>query len=137
MIPKGVPNNHTFIIKNKGSFNKITKRYNHIKLKCIYDLQNNIQIHGSNIFLNINITLKELLCGFSKEIKFGSSKININMDKYFNPSDTLTYKNMGIPIYKKEDTIGDLVIKFNILYPSTDTKLHKYKSIFNKILNSK
>jgi DnaJ-class molecular chaperone len=134
MIPKGVPNNHTFIIKNKGSFNKITKRYNHIKLKCIYDLQNNIQIHGCNIFLNVNITLKELLCGFSKEIKFGSSKININMDKYFNPSDTLTYKNMGIPIYKNEDTIGDLVIKFNILYPSSDTKLHKYKSIFNKIL---
>ena len=97
-------------------------------------MQKNIQIHGSNIFLNVNITLKELLCGFSKEIKFGSSKININMDKYFNPSDTLTYKNMGIPIYKNEDTIGDLVIKFNILYPSSDTKLHKYKSIFNKIL---
>jgi DnaJ-class molecular chaperone len=133
MIPKGVPDNHILIIKNKGSYNKNTKNYNHIKLKCVYNLQKNIQIYGNNIFLNVNITLKELLCGFKKEIEFGSSKININMENYFDPSDSLTYNNMGIPMYKKPETIGDLVVKFNIIYPSSKTDLHRFKLIFKKI----
>ena len=55
------------------------------------------------------------------------------MENYFDPSDSLTYNNMGIPMYKKPETIGDLVVKFNIIYPSSNTNLHKFKPIFKKI----
>jgi DnaJ-class molecular chaperone len=43
---------------------------------------------------------------------------------------------MGIPTYKNEKNIGDLVIKFNILYPKeNDEKMKKYDKVFKKIFS--
>ena len=133
-IPKGVPDNHILIIKNKGSYNRKIQNYNYIKLKLIYDLPKNIQIIGNSVFIIVNITLFELLCGFKKTIDFGSKTFDINIDNYFNPIDVITYNNMGLPKYKDENIIGDLVIKFNIIYPdSDDTLMQKYNKIFKKM----
>ena len=58
------------------------------------------------------------------------------MDNYFDPSEALVYEKMGIPSYKKEKEIGDLVVKFNIIYPKSDnTTMNKYQKVFKKIFN--
>ena len=36
IVPKGVPDNHYLVVKNKGSYNFNNKSYKHIKLKFIY-----------------------------------------------------------------------------------------------------
>ena len=134
IVPKGVPENHILVVKNKGSYNKTTKNYNHIKLKFIYDLPKNIQIIGNAVFVNVDITLPELLCGFKKNIEFGSNNFEIKMDTYFDPTDVITYSKMGLPKYKDEKIIGDLVVKFNVIFPKSDDKnVHKYHKIFKKM----
>ena len=134
VVPKGVPENHILVVKNKGSYNKTNKNYNHIKLKFIYDLPTNIQIIGNAVFVNVDITLPELLCGFKKNVDFGSNNFEIKMDTYFDPTDVITYSKMGLPKYKDEEIIGDVVIKFNVIFPkSDDTNIHKYHKIFKKM----
>ena len=143
-VPTSVPNNHIFIIKNKGSYNKINKNYNDIKLKFIYNLDKNIKIKNNNIILKVDIALSELLCGFKKKIKLSKNLIEISMDKYFDPSESIVYKNMGLHNYKSQtnsqdasDTnIGDLILDFNVVYPKSNNKvLHKYKNVFVKIFS--
>ena len=138
-IPKGVPDNHIFQLKHKGSYNMEIQTYNHLKLTMKYKLPKNIQIHGNSIFLYIDLKLEELLCGFSKKVKYGNSncpEFEIKMDNYFDPSEVLVYEKMGIPSYKKEKEIGDLVVKFNVIYPKSDnTIMNKYQKVFKKIFN--
>ena len=143
-VPISVPNNHIFIIKNKGSYNKINKNYNDIKLKFIYNLDKNIKIKNNNIILKVDIALSELFCGFKKKIKLSKNLIEISMDKYFDPSESIVYKNMGLHNYKSQtnsqdasDTnIGDLILDFNVVYPKSNNKvLHKYKDVFVKIFS--
>ena len=102
-VPTSVPDNHIFIIKNKGSYNKSNKNYNDIKLKFIYNLNKNIKIKNNNIILKVDITLHELFCGFKKKIKLSKDSIEISMDKYFNPSEFIVYKDMGLLKYKSQN----------------------------------
>ena len=143
-IPKSVPNNHIFIIKNKGSYNKKTNSYNDIKLKIVYNLEKNIKIKENNIIVKVDIKLSELFCGFKKSIKISNNIIEISMDKYFNPSEPIIYKNKGLVNYKShnkdnkdnKDNIGDLILNFNVIYPKSDNKtIHKYKDVFIKIFS--
>ena len=140
-IPKSVPNNHIFIIKNKGSYNKKTNNYNDIKLKIVYNLEKNIKIKENNIIVKVDIKLSELFCGFKKSIKISNNIIEISMDKYFNPSEPIIYKNKGLVNYKShnkdnKDNIGDLILNFNVIYPKSDNKtIHKYKDVFIKIFS--
>tara|TARA_Y100000590_G_scaffold465385_2_gene637592 strand:- start:145 stop:1404 length:1260 start_codon:yes stop_codon:yes gene_type:complete len=142
-VPIGVPNNHIFIIKNKGSYNFKNKTYNHIKLKFIYNFKDaskdatddiNLKVKNNNIYIEADIKLSELFCGFKKNIKLAKNVLEISMDKYFDPSEPIIYKNMGIPIYKENEKKGDLIINFNIIYPKNDNKIiNKYMDVFKKI----
>ena len=154
-VPNSVPNNHIFIIKNKGSYNKLNKNYNDIKLKFIYNLDKNMKIKNYNIILKVDITLSELFCGFKKKIKLTKDFIEISMNKYFNPSETIIYKGKGLSKYKSQintndnndvndnndtndtnDNKGDLILVFNVIYPKSDNKvMHKYKDVFVKIFS--
>jgi len=133
-IPKGVPENHIFQLKNKGSYNMETQSYNHLKLKIKYAIPKNIQVHGNAIFLYIDLKMEELLCGFTKKVKFGDTEFDINIKHYFNPTEPLIYEKMGIPTYKDDKIIGDLIVKFNVIYPDTNNStMKKYQKVFNKI----
>ena len=136
-IPKGVPENHIFQLKHKGSYNMEIQNYNHLKLTMKYNLPKNLQIHGNSIFYYIDLKLEELLCGFTKKVKYGndnSTEFKIEMNNYFDPGEALVYEKMGIPTYKNEKELGDLVVKFNIIYPkNNDTIMNKYQKVFKKI----
>ena len=80
------------------------------------------------------MTSIKLFCGFKKNIKLAKNVLEISMDKYFDPSEPIIYKNMGIPIYKENEKKGDLIINFNIIYPKNDNKIiNKYMDVFKEI----
>ena len=135
-IPKGVQDGHIFQLKNKGSYNMETQTYNHLKIKMKHKLPKNIQVHGNAIFLYIDLKLEELLAGFTKKVQFGNTEFDIKMDNYFDPTEVLVYKKMGVPTYKDEKVLGDLIVKFNIKFPKTENeKMKKYDKVFKKIFN--
>ena len=139
IVPKGVPDNYELIVKNKGSYNLKNKCYNNVKLKFKYNLSKFIQVHGNTIFYYIDIKLEDLLYGnIKEELKIGKITLELAFDKYFDPTEALTYEGYGIPTYKDDENIGDLVVKFNIVYPENNNiAIHKYKKIFEKIFKTK
>ena len=113
-----------------------TQTYNHLKLKMKYKMPEKIQVHGNAIFLYIDLKLEELLCGFTKQVKYGDTEFDITMENYFDPTEVLVYEKMGIPTYKDEKVLGDLIVRFDIIYPKIDNeKINKYQKVFNKIFN--
>lgn len=136
-IPKGVKEEHIFQLRNKGSYDGRLGTYNHLKIKIKYDLPKQMHIYGNSIFFYVDLKLEELLCGFTKKIKYGKTEFDINMKTYFDPSEALVYKEMGIPVYKDESNKGDLVVKFNIIYPKNDNEImKKYTKVFKKIFST-
>lgn len=114
-IPQGIDNNETIILKNKGNI------YNNIST----DLKININLEKNNIFSRngldlikiFNITFKESLIGFEKDFQHLNKKkykIKINPGEIITPFTEKKISSLGI---KRNNYIGDLIIKFNIIYP--------------------
>lgn len=81
------------------------------------------QRDGADLFIDMDITLKEALLGFKKSIQFldGSPlKITSSPGKFISNGDKKTVKGKGMPFFKRENTSGDLHIKFNVKFPQPD-----------------
>ena len=85
-----------------------------------------------NILNNINLEQiknnEEINKEINKYIK------TIEKTDYFKPTENVIYKNNGLINYKNENEIGDLIIKFNILYPEENNNFIKYKKFLNNYL---
>jgi molecular chaperone DnaJ len=133
-IPKGIPNNFQHKLDNKGSYNKIGKSHNDLVLVFNYKQPKNVERideHG-NIMYTINVRLDELLCGFVKELDIYGKPFKVLSKGYFNPTQTQTYQDKGMPVYRKTNKYGDIVIKFNVTYPEDD-RISRYNDVFCKV----
>lgn len=73
---------------------------------------------GSNLYYILDISLKDALNNTSFKIKYlDDSYLEIPSNQYIRPDSTTTIHNRGIPIKYKPGLFGDLIIKYNILYP--------------------
>lgn len=129
-IPQGVPNNHTYKMEGKGSYDMHNNRYNDIIIVFhhVIEPQFRIDYNSNNVHMEMKITMEELLCGFVKTFDIYGQPMTIYSEKYFDPTKSKNIKNKGIPFFKKKEG-GDLVIKFNIHYPD-DEQLKKFHKIF-------
>jgi len=154
-IPKGIPNNYTVLLKEKGNYNLNNKNFDNLKINIKYDLNKNVEINNLNLIYNLDISLNELFNGFQKKINIlnninleqikNNEEINKEVNKYtktiektdyFKPTENIIYKNNGLINYKNENEIGDLIIKFNILYPEeNNNNFIKYKKVFKQLFN--
>jgi molecular chaperone DnaJ len=141
-IPKGLPNNFLVLLKNKGNYNLLNKEFDNLRIKIVHNFDNNIEIKDLDLIYNLEISLKELFNGFEKEINILETKKHKNYNfkliknDYFDPNELIIYKNRGIVNYKKLNEIGDLIIKFKIIYPDSNNKnLIKYKKVFKELFN--
>ena len=82
---------------------------------------------GSNLYYILDISLKDALNNTQFTIKYlDDSDIEIPSNQYIRPDTTTTIKNKGMPIRYKPGMYGDLIIRYNILYPdiiSTTSRL--------------
>jgi DnaJ-class molecular chaperone len=102
--------------EDTSSFTRDTKRPEH--LRC-----------------NQDITFIEALCGFKKEIEHPSGdKVVVEYNDIIKQNKLYRVNNKGMPVYDRNNTFGDLLIKFNITYPEdsiTDEQKKKLSELFN------
>ena len=125
-IPKGIDHNEIIIVNNKG--NCYNHKYSNVKI-TINLLEHNIFYrNGLDIIHTIDITFKKSLTGFNYVFKH----INNKHYKIFNNDGEIIHNNSEKIFYKlgfeRDDFYGNLIMKFNITYP---TKLPK--SIIDKL----
>ena len=87
---------------------------------------------GLDLIYNKTITLKEALCGFSFDLKHINKKVftfnNQVNTTIIKPGQTKVIPNMGMI---REKHIGNLIVKFEVLFPDTitDEDTEKLKEI--------
>jgi molecular chaperone DnaJ len=136
LYPAGVPDGHIEILVGKGNYCLKSHKYNDISLCYKHKLNPEVLIKDNVLYFPVNITLAEVMCGYKKTVSIGNQSIELNMNGYKNPTENLIYHNRGIPKFKSNNDIGDLIIKINVIYPKhDDTQLIKFQPVLKKIFN--
>jgi DnaJ family protein B protein 4 len=119
-INKGVDSGEIMIVKEKG--NIINDRLKgDIKLHIKVENNTNMKRDGLNLVHNKDITLKESLTGFKFDIKHINGKTYTINNEGGNiiPSNYIKeISNLGM---SRQNNIGKLIIKFNVIFPETLT----------------
>ena len=131
-IPAGVDDNEMIILRGKGnSFSDANKG----DIKLFIKIQNNspFQREGLQLVWTQVISLKEALVGFAFDIKHLSGKIytiNNSSGKVIHPLYTKVLPHMGMRRSRPHPAspiVGDLIIKFEITFPTHLTKEQQQK----------
>ena len=86
--------------------------------------------------MDLEISLKEALLGFKKSIQFldGSPlKITSEPGQFISNGEKLTIKGKGMPFFKRENSNGDLHIKFNVKFPEAEDFTPEIREELNKV----
>ncbi|KAI0462219.1 hypothetical protein LJB42_004307 [Komagataella kurtzmanii] len=73
---------------------------------------------GDDLHYTIPLTFKESLLGFDKEIKtIDGKRIHVSKSQPIQPTQTINYPGLGMPISKKPGQRGDLIVHYKVDYP--------------------
>jgi len=122
-IPAGMDDNEMIIIRGRGNAFSDTNKGD---IKIFIKIQNNshFQRDGLHLVWIQKLTLKEALAGFAFDIKHLSGKtytINNSSGKVIHPRYTKVLPHMGmrrVRPHPASPIIGDLIIKFEITFPT-------------------
>ena len=115
---KKVCNGEQIILKNKGNFNSNTMSQNDLVFVIIEEEHPNFKRLDNNLMFGLDINLIDALTGFSFVFKhLDDSEIMISSDTIIKNEQIKVIKNKGLPYNNNADVFGDLIIKFNIIFP--------------------
>lgn len=133
IIPKGIPDRHEVNMEKKGSFMPDKGIHKDMIFKFKHDIQPpySLDSHG-NVTLTLDVTIEELMAGFSKPITLYQDSIVVKSDHYFNPTKMVVIKEKGTYNIKKQKQT-DLFVKFNVVFTDGE-RLIKYHEVIHKVL---
>jgi len=131
-IPAGMDDNEMIIVRGRGNAFSDTNKGD---LKIFIKIQNksHFQRDGLHLIWIQKLTLKEALAGFTFDIKHLSGKIytiNNSSGKVIHPLYTKVIPHMGmrrVRPHPASPIVGDLIIKFEITFPTHLTKEQQQK----------
>jgi len=129
-IPKGADNDEIVVLQEKGHVQHNMKGDIHVKIHV--SNSTNFTRKGMDLHLKKTISFKESLCGFSFIIDHIDNKkynINNNAGKIIYPGFKKYIPKLGM---YRNNTIGQLIIEFNVEYPGELTP--KQIEVFQDIL---
>jgi DnaJ homolog subfamily B member 4 len=119
-IPKGIENDETILLSDKG--NVVNGQRGELRLNVKVINNTEFKRNGLDLLLNKKISLKESLCGFVFEINHLSGKRlalnNMNNPTVIKPNFKKIVSNMGMV---RENATGNLIIEFEVEFPDNLT----------------
>lgn len=74
---------------------------------------------GNNLVMTVTLPLKDALCGTTIQVPtLDGRRLSVTIPSVSSPNYQHRVKGEGMPISKRPGTKGDLVISFNISFPS-------------------
>jgi DnaJ-class molecular chaperone len=123
-IPQGIDNDEIIQIPNKGNRTADGKMGDiFLRIKLQQNIQN-LTRQGLDILYTHTISLKEALCGFDIDFEYmNQQKFKIhNQDNIISPTYKKIIPNLG---FTRGDKKGNLIIHFNIVFPTSLTPEQK------------
>lgn len=118
-VPRNITENSNILLKDKGPW--VNNKYGDLLVFLKINTENNFTVIDNKLCYRMDITLKDMICGLTKNIKHpNKSRITIKSDPGFivNPNFYYILPDQG---FKRENGCDDLYICFNISYPSKIT----------------
>ena len=116
-VPCGIDENEMLIVRDNGNTINGTAKGD---IKINIQITNNTEFkrHGLDLIYKKSVTLKEALCGFDFEIKHVNGK-TLAFKNHQNPFIIKPGFKKVIPEFgmKRENTTGNLLIEFDIVFP--------------------
>jgi DnaJ-class molecular chaperone len=141
-VPKGVDTGEIIILKERGN---IISEINKGDIKVVFKIINNTPFirNGLDLYYKKTITLKESLCGFIFEVLHINEKTNLRYNTT-SENDDLNEFNVihngfkhiipKLGMVRDENTIGNLIIEFNVVFPEKITREQRELIIQNTLL---
>lgn len=135
-IPKGAHSQEPIVIRNIGNEIPIKQRKNssntrsdvvvvieeieHSTFERMFVIEGKKEnVDPSDLLIEIDISLAESLCGFTKTVyHLDNKEFVINHDKIVKNNDVFVIPNKGMPKRGNTNKYGDLYVKINVEYPS-------------------
>lgn len=119
-VPKGIDDGEMIVLREKGNVLRDDCKGD-IKLSIKVENNTEFKRSGLDLIYEKTITVKEALCGFTFELKYITGKvytINNTSGNIINNGYAKVIPNMGL---SREQHIGNLIIVFNVKFPTTLT----------------
>lgn len=131
-VKRGMTNNTEIYFPNMGDCGPGFYPGDIKILICSNDTDNGFTRRGNDLYYNKDILLSEALTGFKFCLKGLDDKIICIKctNTIISPNESKIIKGYGMPILNNSETFGNLIITFNIIFPTTLTSDNK-----NKLLN--
>ena len=128
-ISKGSIQKEIFL-EGKGDYCDTLNKRNDLIIK-INELPNDRFVHKNrDIYIEEDIHLWDSILGSDHIIEYINTDLIINIDKIIDPNIMMIVKGYGMPEFG-EHKKGDLIIKFNIIYPDSIPNISKIKELVN------
>jgi len=120
-IPAGVENGQTIKIKGRGGKGKGGGPNG--DLYITFDLRNNTQFKrkGSDLYSTVTIDLYKAVLGGEITVDTFNGKAKLKIKPGTQNNSKVKLKGKGFPVYKNENSYGDLYITYTIKIPETLT----------------
>ena len=144
-IPKGISNETTIKVQQKGNFDENTKSYGDLYLDINIVDSKDFEIEGEDLYKILDIDFIQAILGDEVEMDHFEKTLSIKIPKGSQMDTTLRLKDRGLPILNSS-SFGDLYLKLNILIPKKITNEQenlliqyantlKDKSLFGRLKN--
>jgi DnaJ-class molecular chaperone len=117
-IPQGIDSNECLLLQNKGNMGP-DGILGDVRITVQVSNTTKLERRGIDLWYTHEITLKEALCGFSFDMKYlqnNSYRITNAKGNIIHPDFTKVLPEMGM---KRENMVGNLIIRFHIVFPSS------------------
>ena len=139
-IQKGMCNGEQIVLNGLGNFNIHTMENDNL-IFVINEMEHEVFRREKNdLLIGLDITLLDSLVGFKFEFThLDGEKCIIESDEIIKQDDIKVVKNKGMPYNSRNEVFGDLIFKFNIIYPSQidDKHFDKLKNILPETMFDK
>jgi DnaJ-class molecular chaperone len=121
-VPAGTDNGEIIILEGKGNIDADLRMKSHVRVRVSVERSSIFRRDGLNIVCSLEITLKEALCGFKKEITHLDGKTYLvasERGKVIGQGGRRVIPQKG---FQRGHSTGSLVIVFHISMPKTLTQ---------------
>ena len=117
-IEKGMCNGEQIILQGLGQFNVATMKNDDLVFVLNEQEHHIFKRMENDLVVGLDINLVDSLIGFKMEFThLDGEKIIIESNSVIKQDDIKVIKNKGMPYNSRGEVFGDLIFKFNVIYP--------------------
>ena len=126
-IKPGIPEGHTLRLTGKGSPGADGGQAGDLLITIKILKDSVFERKGDDLYADLNVDLFTAVLGGKTQFKTMKGSVKIDIPKGTQNGKTMRLQKMGMPVYGKENSFGDLYLKVNIQIPdkltAKETKL--------------